>query len=63
MTLIDLPPALYTLREGARLLGISDKHIYKLMHRGELAVERDITGQLRVSREEIYRVVKNRDED
>lgn len=63
MTLITLPPATYTLREAARLLSVSDKHVYKLWHRGELEVERDVTGQLRVSREEVYRFIKNRDED
>lgn len=60
MTLIDLPPATYTLREASRLLDISDKHIYVMMHRGDVEVTRDVTGQLRITREELYRVKRER---
>ncbi|WP_166174908.1 helix-turn-helix domain-containing protein [Rubrobacter tropicus] len=60
---INLPTPMYTVSEAAKLIGCYRTHVYKIVHRGDLEATTDDTGQLRVSREELYRYLKQREED
>lgn len=56
-----LPPALYTLNDASKLIGCTRTHVYKIVRRGDLEVERDEAGRLRVSPFEIYRYLREQD--
>ncbi len=57
----ELPQSGYTIREASRLCGFkAEKYLYRLAHEGKATFYRDCTNQLRISREEVYRLIHER---
>lgn len=50
----------YTVSELERLLGLPEKTAYRLIREGHIEAYSDVTGKLRVSREEAYRYMRTR---
>lgn len=60
MQAVELPPTGYTMREAENILGLSEKYLYRLERDGKIDAYVDGVGQMRVSREELYRVLRER---
>jgi predicted site-specific integrase-resolvase len=60
----ELPQTGYTVSEATRLIGFSptSKHIYKVIRSGELESFIGADGRLRISREELYSYLKQREQ-
>lgn len=57
----ELPAVGYTLPTAARLIGCHPKSIYRIVKRGDLETFVDPgTGQMLVSKEEVYSYIKER---
>ena len=56
-----LPEAGYTLPEAAKIIGCHDKHIYRIVGRGDLDTFVGLDNRLRVSKEELYSYLKQRE--
>lgn len=59
-----LPPVkkLYTVREAAHALALSDRHVYLLIQRGELTATRIGSHAIRVTAAELDRYIADREE-
>jgi Helix-turn-helix domain len=60
----ELPQTGYTVSEATRLIGFSpnSKHVYKIIRSGQLDSFRGADGHLRISREELYSYLKQREQ-
>ncbi len=58
-----LPPGSYTLPEAARIIGIHEKSIYRLVREKKLRAEVDGTGRMRLSPFEVYAYLRNRSQE
>jgi excisionase family DNA binding protein len=56
-----LPEAGYTLPTAARIIGIHEKSIYRLVKQGKLLPFLDTSGRLMISREEVYSYLKRKE--
>lgn len=54
---VALPDAGYTCREAAKILGVSSKYIYKLFSEKRAVGYVDCVGQMRITKEETYRLM------
>ena len=61
MIAVELPPAGYTIREAEKILGLSEKRLYRMLREGKVAGYVDSVNQLRISREEVYRLLRERE--
>ena len=61
MQTIALPEPGYTIREAEAILGFSEKYLYKLAQQDKVVLYVDSTGQYRISKEEVYRILRNRE--
>lgn len=61
MMSVELPPAGYTIREAEGILCMSEKYLYRLIREGKVDAYLDTAGQLRVSREETYRLLHEKE--
>ena len=57
-----LPEAGYTLPEAAKIIGCHPKHVYKIVNRGDLQPFLGLDNRLRISREELYSYLKEKEE-
>lgn len=55
-----LPQATYTAPEAGKLLGLSEKQIYKVIRRGDIEAEYDAQGRMRVHPHELYRYMRSK---
>jgi excisionase family DNA binding protein len=60
MQAVELPPTGYTMREAENILGLSEKYLYRLVRDGKIDAYVGDVGQMRVSREELYCVLRER---
>ena len=60
MQTIDAPVG-YSLPEAAKIIGCHDKHIYRIVARGDLDTFVGLDNRLRVSKEELYSYLKQRE--
>jgi excisionase family DNA binding protein len=60
MQAVELPPTGYTMREAGNKLGLSEKYLDRLVRDGKIDAYVDGVGQMRVSREDLYRVLRER---
>ena len=56
-----LPEVGYTLPTAAKVIGIHEKSIYRLVKQGKLQPFLDARGRLMVSREEVYSYLKRKE--
>jgi len=61
MIAVELPPAGYTIREAEGILNTSEKYLYRLIRQGKVNAYLDSTGQMRISREEVYRLAHDKE--
>ena len=61
MQAIELPPVGYTIREAEQILGYSEKYLYRLIRDGKVNAYVDSVNQLRISREECYALMRERE--
>lgn len=59
MQMIELPVPGYSMRSAARLLGFHDKTVYRIAKEGRLDTFYGVDGKLQISREELYRFIKD----
>jgi excisionase family DNA binding protein len=57
-----LPATGYTLPEAAKILGIHDKSTYRLVKQERIRAFLGLDGRLRISREELYSYLKQKEE-
>jgi excisionase family DNA binding protein len=50
----------FTVGELEKQMGLPYKTLYRLIREGEIEAYKDVTGKIRVSREEAYRYMRNR---
>lgn len=62
MNTMQLPQGGYTIREAEKLLNLSEKQLYKLIREKKVNGYVDSVGQLRISREEAYAYIRQREE-
>ena len=57
-----LPEPTYTIHEANNIIGFSKdaKYLYKLANQNKVLLQRDNTGQLRISKAEVERLLRNR---
>lgn len=56
-----LPMPGYTIAEVALALGESEFSVYRRIRRGELAVQRDVSGRMRVGYGELFSYLRSRE--
>jgi putative resolvase len=59
MTTLELPG--YTVKEAARLIGVTPKTAYNWAKQGRMDFYRDVNGQMRVGYGELYRLLRERE--
>jgi len=60
MQTIEIPPVGLTCSAASKVIGCSEKHIYKLLKSRRLEAFVDSTGRLMISKEELYSYLRNR---
>ena len=61
MELQEMPTTGYTLPTAARIIGIHDKSIYRLVREGKIDFYLDLTERMMISREELWRYLRERE--
>jgi excisionase family DNA binding protein len=61
MIAVELPPVGYTIREAEQILGMSEKYLYRLIRQGKVSAYLDSVNQLRISREEVYALMREKE--
>lgn len=60
LELRNMPEVGYTLPTAAKIIGIHEKSIYRLVHQGQLDYYLDYTDRMMVTKEEVYRYMKKK---
>jgi len=58
-----LPEAGYTLPEAAKILGVHDKSIYRLVNQRKIQAFLGLDNRLRISREELHYYLRRQEEE
>lgn len=61
MQTLEVPA--FTMREASKYLGIHEKTIYAWVQAGRIEVTTDVTGQYRVPYGEVWRLLKQKEDD
>jgi len=51
----------FTVREAAKYIGVERETLYTWVHKGRVAAELDVAGQLRIPYGEVWRLLKERE--